>query len=71
MLVGLVCFAQVRSSEVLWLDFDMKNIPKLKERASGHYDYFFKGPPIEGAKQELDIPRWIRRAGGIQSRHRM
>jgi hypothetical protein len=71
MLVGLVCVAQVRSSEVLWLDIDMKNIPKPKERASGHYDYFFKGQLIEGAKQELDVPRWIQRTGGIQRRHRM
>jgi hypothetical protein len=64
MLVGLACFAGARSSEILWVDFDMQNIPEPKERASGYYDYFFKGQLVEGAKQELDVPRWIRRAAG-------
>ena len=62
-LVGLFCFAGVHS-EVLWLDFDMKNIPEPKERQSGYYDYFFKGQLIEEAKQELNVPRWIRLAAG-------
>jgi hypothetical protein len=54
----------MQSSEVLWLDFDMKNIPEPKERQSGYYDYFFKGQFMEGAKQQLDVPRWIRKAAG-------
>src|SRR5262249_35758609 len=35
-----------------------------KERPTGYYDYFFKGQIIEGAKERLDVPRWIRRAAG-------
>src|SRR5262249_30791814 len=62
--LGLVCFAEVRSTEVMWLDFDMKNIREPKERSSGYYDYFFKGQLIEGAKRQLDVPRWIRLATG-------
>src|SRR5262245_4046770 len=61
---GLISFAQTRHSEVLWLDFDMKNIPEPKERQSGYYDYFFKGQVIEGAKRRLDVPRWLRLATG-------
>src|SRR5262245_33778038 len=64
LLIGVVCFAEVKHSKVLWLDFDMKNIPEPKERASGYFDAFFKGQLIEGAKEDLDIPRWIRRAAG-------
>ena len=64
LLLGLVAFAEVRSSEVLWLDFDMKDIPEPKERESGYYDAFFKGQLIEGTKQQLDVPRWIRLAAG-------
>ena len=48
---------------ILWLDFDMKNIPEPKERPNGFYDYFFKGQIVEHTKQNLDIPRWARRAG--------
>ena len=51
MLVGLVCYAKVQPSEVLWVDFDMKNIPEPKERPNGYYDYFFREQLIEGAKQ--------------------
>src|SRR5215467_11385161 len=63
-LIGAISFAQTRHSEVLWLDFDMKNIPEPKERQSGAYDYFFKGQLIEGAKRGLDVPRWLRLATG-------
>ena len=49
---------------ILWLDFDMKNIPEPKERPNGFYDYFFKGQIVEHTKQNLDIPRWARRAAG-------
>src|SRR5438045_7962653 len=62
--LGIFGYAERRQAEVIWLDFDMKNIPEPKERASGYYDYFFKGQLIEGAKQDLDIPRWIRLASG-------
>ena len=48
---------------ILWLDFDMKNIPEPKEPPNGFYDYFFKGQIVEHTKQNLDIPRWARRAG--------
>jgi hypothetical protein len=68
MLVGVISFAQTRRSEVLWLDFDMKNIPEPKERQSGPYDYFFKGQLIEGAKRRLDVSR--RRTCGTSSRRR-
>ncbi len=49
---------------VLWLDFDMKNIPEPKERKGGYYEFFFKGQLIEQTKQDLDIPRWVRHAAG-------
>src|SRR5437762_6410932 len=49
---------------ILWLDFDMKNIPEPKEPPNGFYDYFFKGQVVEHTKQNLDIPRWARRAAG-------
>jgi len=42
----------------------MKDIPEPKERPNGFYDYFFKGQIVEHTKQNLDIPRWARRAGG-------
>jgi hypothetical protein len=61
---GVVGIAKVNSPEVLWLDFDMKNIPEPKERPSGYYDAFFKGQVIEGTKQMLDVPRWVRLAAG-------
>ena len=64
LLVAILAFAEKRSSEVLWLDFDMKSIPEPKERSSDYYDAFFKGQVIEKAKQRLDVPRWIRLAAG-------
>jgi hypothetical protein len=65
LLAGLVvAFAQVRSREVLWVDFDMEDIPEPKERSSNYYDDFFKGQILEGAKQRLDVPRWIRQLAG-------
>src|SRR5689334_21523016 len=60
LLAGAVCVAKVHSLEVLWVDFDMKNIPEPKERPAGYYEAFFKGQVIEGTKQLLDVPRWIR-----------
>jgi hypothetical protein len=64
-LAAVVCYGGVRpAAGILWLDFDMKNIPEPKERPNGYYDYFFKGQFVEHAKQTLDIPRWIRRAAG-------
>src|SRR5215813_4369630 len=64
LLVAILAFAEKRSSEVLWLDFDMKSIAEPKERSSDYYDAFFKGQVIEKAKQRLDVPRWIRLAAG-------
>src|SRR6267142_2061586 len=64
LILFIAAISQVHSSEVLWLDNDMKNIPEPKERESGYYDYLFKGQLVEGAKQQLDVPRWIRRAIG-------
>jgi hypothetical protein len=63
-LAVLVLRAGAHTSEVLWLDFDMKSIPEPKSRDSSYYDYFFEGQMIEGAKQALDIPRWVRSAAG-------
>jgi hypothetical protein len=60
-LAAVVCYAEVRDSEkVLWLDFDMQNIPEPKERDGGAYEVFFKGQIIEQTKQELDVPRVAR-----------
>ena len=63
LLVGVVCLAG-HSTTVLWFDDDMKTIPEPKERKSGYYDAFFKGQVIEGLKEDLDLPRWVRRAAG-------
>src|SRR5438477_1031585 len=64
-LAALAWSVDVRSAaSVLWLDFDMKTIPEPKERKTGYYDYFFKNQVIEQTKQDLDIPRWLRSAGG-------
>jgi hypothetical protein len=63
-MTGLVGYARHRSDAVLWLDFDMKNIPEPKEHVSGYYDAFFKGQLFEVTKQDLDIPRWIRLVAG-------
>jgi hypothetical protein len=68
LLVAILAFAGKRSSEVLWLDFDMKDIPEPKERSSDYYDAFFKGQVIEKAKQRTDVPRWIRLAVGHPKR---
>ena len=64
LIAGSVCQAQFRSSGVLWLDFDMKNIPEPKEREASYYDAFFEGQIIDGLKQQMDIPRWLRLATG-------
>jgi hypothetical protein len=60
MLAGLFCYAEQKAIEVIWVDFDMKNIPEPKERKSSVYDAFFKGQVVEGTKRDLDIPRWLR-----------
>src|SRR2546421_11464106 len=64
MFAGFLCYGEVRTREVLWLDFDMKNILEPKERTSGYYDSFFKGELLEETKKNLDVPRWVRRATG-------
>src|SRR5436190_5790422 len=62
--IRFMAFAQPRTSEVLWRDFDMKNIPEPKERSSGYYEYFFRGQVVEGAKEYVDVPRWVRAVSG-------
>ena len=64
LLLGLVCYAQKDSFHVLWHDADMKNIAEPKERSSGYYEYFFKGQMIEGAKEDMNVPRWVRIISG-------
>src|SRR5437868_9669182 len=65
LLAALAWSAEVRpAGSVLWLDFDMKNIPEPQERATGFYDYFFKNQLSEETKQDLDVPRWLRHAAG-------
>jgi hypothetical protein len=63
-LISFVSYAQLKRPEVLWLDFDMNNIPEPKARESGYYEYFFEGQLVEQTKQDLDVPRWLRKAGG-------
>ena len=64
-IAALVCYAHAGPADrILWLDFDMKNIPEPKARESGVYDYFFKGQIVEHAKQTLDVPRWVRLVTG-------
>jgi len=50
--------------DVLWLDFDMKNIPEPKERTATFYDNFFHEQIFEEGKQDLDVPRWVRAITG-------
>ena len=50
--------------DVLWLDFDMKNIPEPKERNANFYDNFFHEQIFEEGKQDLDVPRWARAIAG-------
>ena len=50
--------------DVLWLDFDMKNIPEPKERSANFYDNFFREQIFEERKQDLDVPRWFRAIAG-------
>src|SRR5438105_5280583 len=52
------------AATVLWVDFDMKNIPEPKERSAGFYNYFFKGQLVEHSKREFDIPRLMRHVVG-------
>src|SRR5689334_6866332 len=52
------------ATDVLWLDFDMKNIPEPKERAANFYTNFFHEQLIEEGKQDLDVPRWFRAITG-------
>ncbi|HYR44308.1 MAG TPA: hypothetical protein VER98_14860 [Terriglobia bacterium] len=65
LLAAFVCCGEVQPAvTVLWLDFDMKNIPEPEERSADFYNYFFKGQLIEHTKREFDIPRLIRHAVG-------
>ncbi|HYR84189.1 MAG TPA: hypothetical protein VE422_08940 [Terriglobia bacterium] len=50
--------------DVLWLDFDMKNIPEPKERGTSFYENLFHEQWVEGAKKDLDVPRWVRALAG-------
>jgi len=50
--------------DVLWVDFDMKNIPEPKERDADLYDNFFHEQMFEEGKQILDVPRWVRTVAG-------
>jgi hypothetical protein len=68
-LAAVASNAQVRpDAKVLWLDFDMKNIPEPRERPSSAYDYFFKNQVVEQTKQNLDMVRYIRAAAGHPKR---
>src|SRR3989441_1281702 len=65
LLAAFVCCGEVQPAvTVLWVDFDMKNIPEPQERSAGFYNYFLKGQLVEHTKREFDIPRLIRHAAG-------
>jgi hypothetical protein len=65
LLLAIVCYAGTRpAAGILWLDFDMKNIPEPKARPNSYYDYFWKGQVVEEAKRKVDVPHWVRRASG-------
>ena len=58
---ALTVHIDVRAAiDVLWLDFDMKNIPEPQARSASFYDDFFREQWVEEAKQNLDVPRWFR-----------
>lgn len=48
--------------DVLWLDFDMRNIPEPKERPASYYTFFFDNEFVEQFKRWTDIPNWVRAA---------
>src|SRR5207249_4651119 len=50
--------------DVLWRDFDMKNIPEPKERNANLYDSLIHGQFVEGAKKDVDAPRLLRALAG-------
>jgi hypothetical protein len=58
--VGFLHIEMQAKTDVLWLDFDMKDIPEPKERTANFYDNFFHEQLFEEAKQDIDIPRWFR-----------
>ncbi len=62
---ALAVHIDVRAAiDVLWLDFDMKNIPEPQARSASFYDDFFREQWVEEAKQNLDVPRWFRALAG-------
>jgi hypothetical protein len=52
------------AADVLWLDFDMKNIPEPKERGANFYTNFFHEQTFEKGKQNFDVPRLFRAVAG-------
>jgi hypothetical protein len=52
------------AKEVLWLDFDMKNIPEPEECSASFYDNFFHEQFFEKGKQTFDMPRLFRAIAG-------
>jgi hypothetical protein len=63
--IALVAWhTDLRAKDVLWLDFDMKNIPEPRPRIANFYDNFFHEQLFEEGKQDLDVPRWFRSLAG-------
>ena len=63
LLLALICCSSLLPAEhVVWVDFDMKDIPEPAMREVGYYEHFFNAQFIEQWKQSLDIPRWARAA---------
>jgi hypothetical protein len=65
MLFGLIGHAQSdKTSGVLWVDYDFKNIPEPITRDIGFYAAFFNSEGTERWKRAFDVPRFVRLAAG-------
>src|SRR5688572_4409871 len=65
MLFGMIGHAQTnKSSGVVWVDYDFKNIEEPGTRNSGYYVSFFDSEFTEQWKRALDVPRHLRSLTG-------
>jgi hypothetical protein len=63
-LAAALCFAETVPGRILWLDFDMKDIPEPKDRGVGYFETVFSAQFVERWKRWTDAPRLLRGAVG-------
>lgn len=59
-LAGAAGGAIPRMAQIVWVDFDMKDIPEPEERDVSFVEHILEAQFIEQSKQAIDIPRWVR-----------